>query len=186
MPILISNRLYVKNTGPEFSLLRSIFTKEVDPFNKLSPIPKVLEREIGGYAPEDRLEWCLVNWGTKWDAQELEVVYSGEDEFCVNFISAFSSPAMIYAKLATDFPNCLYMVFAWSIRENFMTCASAGSGKYWAIEQLGELHNGRLDFYDPPPQPSQDFYEFARQFKTPVPGSFEAIPRVPMLPPNQR
>lgn len=260
MPNLIKNRLYVKNTGPEFNLLRSIVTKEAYPFSKLYPMPETLEREsenlnrlfekasaiqlrrdywrpkvnkvieklnsyglslsplrdldyvdfekvmtdglgkrngtlrqrirmwfkkrreegnIKKYGAKDWLEWRVMNWGTKWDAYDLNVIYSGEDEFCIQFSTANNPPCAIYNQLGVDFPSCAMMVFAWSIEADFISCASKNPRQAWSEENLGKVLTEKQQLLDALPKPSQYFYEFARQFKTPVPDWFEEIPKVP-------
>jgi len=250
MPNWVNNRLYVKNTGPEFNALRELFTKSDSPFEKFQPMPceltcgfvdiedliKNSERKKKGreywcakinrligkpkyltvnpiilrvsdysdimgtpsrggvkhrvslkqrikiwfkrrreeintkkFGAPDWYEWRLMNWGTKWDACDLNVIYSGEDEFCVEFETPTFSPTKIYGKLGLDFPNSILMVMAWSIDSDFLNCATRTLEKGWIIEELGSILDGRNQELDPMPKPSKLFFRFSKQFTTPLP-----------------
>jgi hypothetical protein len=250
MPNWINNRLYVKNTGPEFDLLKALFRKGGLPFSKFCPMPvelvcgvddieilieksrKIRQRReywnpkvnkvigklnsLGFNIPllkdlnyldfvemflqepvkrktflqqaitnwrthrrEDRNfkkfgaknwdEWCLNNWGTKLDASDIQVIYSGEDEFCVEFQTATDSPTKIYAKIGLDYPDSILMVIGWSIELDFLNCATRTQKQGWVIEELDSILDKHGDGLNPQPKPSKVFYEIAKQFSTPLP-----------------
>ncbi len=50
-------------------------------------------------------DWCLENWGTKWNAYETEVVCDTEDRLEVAFQTAWSPPVPVYQDLAEKFPS---------------------------------------------------------------------------------
>jgi hypothetical protein len=250
MPNWVNNRLYVKNTGPEFNTLREVFTKNEYPFEKFQPMPRELtcgfvdiedliknsERKKKGreywcakinrligkpnylamnpiilrvldysditetllgdgvkhrvslkqrikiwfkrrreeintkkFGAKDWYDWRVINWGTKWDACDLNVIYSGEDEFCIEFETAWNFPTKIYERLGLDYPNSSLMMIAWSIESDFLTCATRMAEKDWVVEELGSILDERNQELDPMPKPSKLFFGFSKQFTTPLP-----------------
>ena len=61
-------------------------------------------------------DWCIENWGTKWNACE-QVNVLGEDEINLDFQTAWSPPQGIYKKIQTRLPNCS---ISWFYREDGM------------------------------------------------------------------
>lgn len=131
--------------------------------------PQDEEKNLNKFGAKDWHDWRVINWGTKSDAYDLQVIYSGEDEFCIQFLTANHPPSAIYNKLGIDFPSCTIMVFAWSMEADFISCASKNSLQAWNEENLGKVLTEKQQLLDPLPKPSKDFYEFAKQFKTPLP-----------------
>lgn len=77
-------------------------------------------------------EWSYSNWGTKWNAMEVEIIDSPE-ECSVYFDTAWNAPVPIFSALSKKFPdlifsisyadedigsNCGYMNFANGIQES--------------------------------------------------------------------
>ncbi len=61
-------------------------------------------------------DWCIENWGTKWNACE-QVNVLGEEEIDLDFQTAWSPPQGIYKKIQTRLPNCS---ISWFYREDGM------------------------------------------------------------------
>ena len=61
-------------------------------------------------------DWCIENWGTKWNACE-QVNVLGEEEIDLDFQTAWSPPHGIYKKIQTRLPNCS---ISWFYREDGM------------------------------------------------------------------
>ena len=61
-------------------------------------------------------DWCIENWGTKWNACE-QVNVLGEDEINLDFQTAWSPPQGIYDRIQTRLPNCS---ISWFYREDGM------------------------------------------------------------------
>ena len=106
------------------------FTEEELDFEKVIPYPdSAPSRED---QPEDFMErlkhpfakwyndfgydWCVENWGTKWNASE-QANTLGEDEINLDFQTAWSPPQGIYEKIQTRLPNCS---ISWFYREDGM------------------------------------------------------------------
>lgn len=247
----VYNRLYVKNTGPEFNVLKEIFTSSECPFEKFHPMPielasemtdidllimksqekrkhreywnpkinKLIEKlnclglslpllrdvdyqdpveilfkdkvkhrtsinqqvkiwlrhrreeiNIKKYGAKDWSDWRCKNWGTQWDACDLEVVHSDDNEFCIEFQTAWMYPAGIYIKLGLDFPNSTLMTLAYSMDSDFIKCASHTPGKDWECEDLGSVFDTSYAFLSP--WPSVNFIDFSKQFDTDIPEWF--------------
>lgn len=52
----------------------------------------------GGY------EWCIQNWGTKWNAGDTDIITIGEYEAIFKFDTAWSPPIPVISKLSEMFP----------------------------------------------------------------------------------
>lgn len=76
-------------------------------FNALVPVPaEIIEKGFneGGY------EWCVENWGVKWDAK-IELTEEYDDELIFEFDTAWAPPVILFVKASSDFPEltfCLY------------------------------------------------------------------------------
>ena len=54
-------------------------------------------------------DWCLENWGTKWEIDPLDISFSeGKDSLCYRFISANSAPDSAIRKLSKQFQELLF------------------------------------------------------------------------------
>jgi len=50
-------------------------------------------------------EWSNKNWGTKWDAYDVEVLREDECSLDIQFTTAWSPPVPLYEKLSEMFPD---------------------------------------------------------------------------------
>lgn len=53
----------------------------------------------GGY------EWCIENWGTKWDAKNSVLMGDSEEEAMITFDTAWSPPLPVIKRLSEIFPE---------------------------------------------------------------------------------
>lgn len=60
----------------------------------------------GGY------EWCVQNWGTKWNASEPEL-YEGRRSLHYTFATAWSPPLPAVVKMSEKFPELLFTLRYW-------------------------------------------------------------------------
>ena len=75
-------------------------------FDKILPMPKELRKTE---APKDQpnwYDWCVSNWGTKWNSYEGQVTEDG-----IGFNTAWSPPAPVIAALANQIDKPLRMVY---------------------------------------------------------------------------
>ncbi len=58
------------------------------------------------YGYTDWYKWAVENWGTKWNAYEIEI-----KDNIISFETAWSSPKKIFKALSVKFPNLFFNVF---------------------------------------------------------------------------
>lgn len=63
------------------------------------------------YGFDNWYDWCIKNWGTKWNSYNAEVILTS-DYLKVYFNTAWSLPEPIYDALVEQFPNFEYFVEA--------------------------------------------------------------------------
>lgn len=123
---------------------------EVD-FNCLIPMPEALDvglvysdpikleqqyqYNISHYGYKYWYDWCIANWGCKWNASGTWVIDEGENHICLLFDTAWSPPESWFRILCEKFPD---MDFTLSYYES--GCWFAGSlqadwkGEYYHTE----------------------------------------------------
>lgn len=77
--------------------------REGTPFSILRPIPE----------DADPYDWAIANWGTKWDASDIQIVSElrsvlgnpGLKHFAVRFDTAWSPPEELLVYLANQYPE---------------------------------------------------------------------------------
>ena len=53
-------------------------------------------------------EWCLKNWGTKWDVNGAVIIKEGETYIKYNFATAWSPPLPVIIKMSELFQDLLF------------------------------------------------------------------------------
>ena len=81
------------------SRLNSAFKEEYADFNvnAIEEVGKIYLENILYYHTSDWYDWCVENWGTKWDAVEVHFSYGNTG---IYFETAWSPPIPIFKKLA--------------------------------------------------------------------------------------
>ena len=80
-------------------------------YAELDRVAQVYEKEHGFQGkPTDGYnsggyEWCIANWGTKWNAYKIEVVERDDYRIVIKFETAWSAPRPVIEKLASMFPQ---------------------------------------------------------------------------------
>ncbi len=123
-------------------------------FNRIIPYPKKFERldkawqeeyektgefplwkngfNSGGY------EWCIENWGTKWNAMYVtrtaNTLADGLQEIIYTFDTAWSPPIPVVAKMAEMFPTLEFELFYQEGGEGFEGSNSFADGKQIAAD----------------------------------------------------
>jgi hypothetical protein len=63
--------------------------------------------------------WANMNWGTKWNASDFEVVKEEPGRYECRFETAWCPPNPVYEKLAEMFPNLCFEINGWDDQLNF-------------------------------------------------------------------
>lgn len=82
-------------------------------FAALLPIPDNLDNEN-----DERHEWCVGNWGTKWERWDYDKSYRCKYEISVTFDTAWNPPFAYLRHVLERFPRCwLKLTFATEANE---------------------------------------------------------------------
>lgn len=74
-------------------------TEDTELLQHIKPMPKELE---GTTAPSDSpnwYDWCIENWGTKWDIYDAQCDRMDANTLVMSFNTAWSPPIPVYEKL---------------------------------------------------------------------------------------
>jgi len=78
-------------------------------FNAQVPLPKRLVHPPKKSKDDGWYDWCLKNWGTKWDCYEEHLTH-GTDYTCYSFDTAWSPPSEWIQKVSRKFPHLKFNV----------------------------------------------------------------------------
>lgn len=118
MPNWCNNNLIV--SGPK-KIINSLFKDNKFSLQEFFPCPQELldlpspspkefaESNLEKYGSKDWYDWCVSNWGVKWDPGpfigEIENINRKESKFYCNFDSAWAPPTKAFKKLAETYPE---------------------------------------------------------------------------------
>jgi hypothetical protein len=74
--------------------------------------------------------WAYINWGTKWNACDFEVVREEPGRYECRFETAWSPPKPVYVKLAELFPNLCFEMKGGDDQLNFTFQATVRDGEF--------------------------------------------------------
>lgn len=60
------------------------------------------------YGHENWYEWRISNWGTKWNAVDVNCLESNDTHLTVEFLTAWSTPEPIFKRMIEKFPNLIF------------------------------------------------------------------------------
>jgi len=125
MPNWCINHLAVLGTKDELKRFETMIkgpNGEID-FNKIVPYP-ARYKGYDGYNSGGGYEWCIENWGTKWNACRIEKeVY--ENHLFYIFETAWEPPLKIVSALNKEYPEL-------EIELHYNECGNSFSGKITA------------------------------------------------------
>ncbi len=148
MPNWTNNYLTIttQNTKQFTKLIQGIVGDSQQPldFNRIIPMPKELEdSESPNNKNPDELtkkygfpswyEWRNANWGTKWNARDVELTLESETCVVFRFSTAWSPPISVFNKMAELYPFA-EINYKYETEDGFV-----GEGEY---------SNGNLQFSD--------------------------------------
>ena len=109
MPNWCANNLTLTATTPhQVAILNSVqeaHDKDQGIFDVLYPIPAHIYRGDLGQAEREQYgtdnwhDWCVANWGTKWDASVYGLNRVDQEMLCLTFDTAWSPPLALYEYL---------------------------------------------------------------------------------------
>lgn len=78
-----------------------------DPIKQAKEEKEILKKKFGTDSLND---WCITNWGTKWETDEANI--DNEDEYFISysFMTAWSPPLEGLRKASEDFPALTLMI----------------------------------------------------------------------------
>ncbi|QWE17537.1 hypothetical protein [Polynucleobacter sp. AP-Nino-20-G2] len=122
-------------------------------------------KNVRKYGAEDWHEWRLENWGTKWDAREMETICSNKDEICVKFQTPWNWPTAVYDALAVQYPQTPMLFFSWSWESRFAKYAAyiPGKGKFSERHDLASAESSEDAFFI---NLTPEILELSKEFKT--------------------
>lgn len=124
MPNWVQNEVRVTGEEKDISaFLTFVGSKESDfDFNQIMPMPTELKKTVKGaddmipawqkqnsklliaeFGDDNWFDWCINNWGCKWNADEV-VVEQHKGELKFDLETPWSPPREICEKLNTEFP----------------------------------------------------------------------------------
>lgn len=124
MPNWCQNQITINHTNPEMmeqvrDVVNQVGDNKQGLLEKFLPCPKELRDTIAGYLSGDEqialeakeknnllqyghknwYDWCLANWGTKWDIDLENVIENDDGSISASFDSAWSPPIEAYDTL---------------------------------------------------------------------------------------
>ena len=114
MPNWCTNTIKIVGDVETLSQLKSVIEAGTGLLQAIAPMPAELE---GTTAPSDSpnwYDWCLANWGTKWDPEvHLEFTDNGDGTAIIEgwFDTAWGPPIEAMNTLAGDWDSCFIELF---------------------------------------------------------------------------
>jgi len=127
MPNYCYNNLYitVEDNKQLDKIIQGITnnSEQLFDFNRIIPIPEELANTSAPnrtnpitlrdkYGFSDWYEWRCANWGTKWNASEVELNLETPEQIYIKFQTAWSPPIPVIKKIAEMFPFA-YLTLDW-------------------------------------------------------------------------
>lgn len=121
-------------------------------FEKILPMPDNIYR--GNLGPNERAEygsdnwydWCIANWGTKWNSYGYPEDHQYNNDGKIQFLTAWSAPHPIMEKLSEMYPD-IKLEHEWADEDIGMNC---GRYVYYDGERIEEYfpesQKDRLEF----------------------------------------
>ena len=107
MPNWCHNELIIEGKAKEITAFKKKARSEYGPLSldKLHKKPDGLKGTVAGVDNYNWYDWCLKNWGTKWDVIEATLAANGKDNMSYEFLSAWAPPVAWLRKVSKDYPG---------------------------------------------------------------------------------
>ena len=122
MPNWVVNQVKIEGASEQIEELLAKCRKgeEAFSFEGIIPMPDYIyrgalgqkEREL--YGENNWYDWCYRNWGTKWDACEVDVFHFKGDKYArIAFRTAWCAPMPVYEAMLEQYPDLdIYVEYA--------------------------------------------------------------------------
>lgn len=123
-------------------------------FNKLFPLPKELEGTekvspsipnqdlIDKYGADNWYDWCIKNWGTKWEPDSIHYV-TLRNKVIIQFRTAWSPPVKLFEKVSMKFSGLKFRLEYGEYMMGFRGTIVFKNGKV-----IYHKHEDNIDFFD--------------------------------------
>ena len=99
-------------------------------FNGIVPMPPM------GECPDPEA-WAAENWGTKWNAQEVDVRIDDPDLVWFQFMTPWTFPARVFEALAREFPTLVLSGSAYEESGEFELVGEFNGKNDWGPGEIG-------------------------------------------------
>lgn len=124
MPNHVTNIIHIQGDPEQIEKIRqAVMNDKFGPgsidFEKIIPMPGDIFRgdlditERSRYGEKNWYDWCIKNWGTKWNAYGFDSLQGFQDADTICFLSAWKPPHDVIGKLAQMHPD-LGMEHSWA------------------------------------------------------------------------
>jgi hypothetical protein len=148
-------------------LMKKVETGEnVFDFNTVIPYPKEYadldaDGDVWGKGYNNGgYDWCVENWGTKWNTDNPYVCFTAENSLIVSFQTAWSPSVPVTAELSRQFPS---LTFTHRYEEGGMWFSG-----YSVFEDGEEVDSADGDYDDYPVTEHEDFDDGSEEIPPPV------------------
>lgn len=116
-----SNEIYAQENEDKESLRKRVIEKEL--------LANKYNQNMKSYGYTSWYDWCVDNWGTKWDATNVNVTDTNVEtkkgkslkKVCISYDTAWAPAIPVVRKLAELFPKCL-------VKLRYFECGAAFQG----------------------------------------------------------
>lgn len=120
MPNWCDNVVMIRGSKEEILKVKEFLKEDglIYSFEKLIPCPPALRNasapnrneqsaafNTAKYGDKDWYDWCINNWGTKWNASDPAITIDNDKQVGYTFQTAWAPPMPLHDKLAEMFPN---------------------------------------------------------------------------------
>lgn len=103
---------------------------------------KKVQMLINKYGHEDWYNWRIANWGTKWDASDMQGISINEDEQLSLWFASAWSPPLGWVKVASERFTCLNFVITY-MEEGVGFC-----GRFSVIDGFENIEDVEIEYQD--------------------------------------
>lgn len=143
---------------------------EFSKYDRSKEEARIIANNLSKYGAKDWYEWCITNWGCKWDATDLSVSCEDGQDLCADFQTPYEWPTGVYERLTSLYPQIQLLVFSWEFENNYRKGAVFTPSEGWLIEDLGGLYDANHETNNT--EPSDQFLDAMKAFNVSISSIF--------------